>query len=136
MEIDTKTDKNHTIPNRATKSFWIDPEIYARFLENCHKTHRQTCDIIEPWMEAYNRIVENLPNSEEICPMKPFIVKIETLKIEALYASRGRGKPTNDGVFCKRTMNSMPKWYCKQNCKYGKNYALYKETPCETYLTL
>jgi len=139
------TEKTELIPSenlavfesdRFTAHFWVSRKVADAFQDACHLSGRKTCDVIEPFMEAYVKIVKNKVLSKvDMCPFKAVEIHIGTLQILQKYAKRGRKE--NEGlVFCKESGKENSRDYCLHFCKFGGNYEKHVETPCKTFLAL
>jgi len=77
--------------DRYSAHYWVSRKVAGDFQDACRISGRKSCDVIEPMMEAYTKIVKNkVLKKVEICPFKTVEVHIGTLKIEQKYAKRGR----------------------------------------------
>ena len=148
--IEKKHDLIHTenIPtfesDRQKTSIFVSKNTFASFSDACHISGRKTCDVIEPMMEAYIKIVKNKVLEEiKMCPFKAVEVNIGTLQIMQKYETRGPKPQTEEErfessflVFCPKAQRNLKKVYCLHNCNFGGNSQIYQKEPCKTYQSL
>ena len=127
LSQNSKVIPTENIPNfesdRSKTSIFVSKNTFSAFSDACHLSGRKTCDVIEPMMEAYVKIVKNkVLGKVEMCPFKAVEVNIGTLQIMQKYETRGR-KP-DSGKFlvkCPKANKFVEKDYC-HTCKIGGHH--------------
>lgn len=128
---------------RYHTSFWVGKEIVEDFKDACLLSGRKTCDVIEPLMKAYVKLVKNKAlDKVEACPWKAVEIHIDTLKISQKYEKRVKkdwSRAYDDIlVTCPCGGESIhmrgPGVFTCMVCKLGgNNYKYPKEELCKVY---